>query len=73
VNNGYSKETAVEAIASGYADLVAFGKLFLANPDLVERFRTGAAFNALDADHIYGGGAEGYTDYPFLAAQPAAR
>ncbi len=73
VNNGYTKETAVEAIASGYADLVAFGKLFLANPDLVERFRTGAPFNDLDKDHMYGGGAEGYTDYPFLSAQPAAR
>ncbi len=73
VNNGYTKETAVEAIASGYADLVAFGKLFLANPDLVERFRTGAPFNDLDKDHMYGGGAEGYTDYPFLSAQPAVR
>ncbi len=72
-NNGYTKESAVEAIASGYADLVAFGKLFLANPDLVERFREGAALNELDADHMYGGGAEGYTDYPFLSAQPAAR
>jgi N-ethylmaleimide reductase len=73
VNNGYTKETAVAAIESGYADLVAFGKLFLANPDLVERFRTGAAFNELDKDHMYGGGAEGYTDYPFLPAQAVAR
>ncbi len=73
VNNGYTKETAAEAIESGYADLVAFGKLFLANPDLVERFRTGAPFNELDKDHMYGGGAEGYTDYPFLSPQPAGR
>ncbi|MBD5605825.1 MAG: alkene reductase [Candidatus Eremiobacteraeota bacterium] len=71
VNNGYTEQMAVDAIASEYADLVSFGKLFIANPDLVERFRAGADFNDLDADHMYGGGAEGYTDYPFLT--PAHR
>jgi N-ethylmaleimide reductase len=72
VNNGYTRDMAVEAIASGYADLVAFGKLFIANPDLVERLRTDGPYNKLDADHLYGGGVEGYTDYPALAPAPAA-
>ncbi len=69
VNNGYSRETAAEAVASGYADLVAFGRLFLANPDLVERFKQAdPEFNDLDKPHMFGGGPEGYTDYPTLAA-----
>jgi N-ethylmaleimide reductase len=69
VNNGYTKDTAEQAIASGYADAVAFGKLFIANPDLVERFKAGAtSFNELDASKLYGGGATGYTDYPTLEA-----
>jgi N-ethylmaleimide reductase len=72
VNNGYTRDMAVEAIESGYADLVAFGKLFIANPDLVERLRTDGPYNKLDADHLYGGGVEGYTDYPALAPAPAA-
>jgi N-ethylmaleimide reductase len=71
VNNGYTHEMATDAIASGYADLVAFGRPFIANPDLVERLRTGAALAEIDADHIYGGGAEGYTDYPALATARA--
>jgi N-ethylmaleimide reductase len=66
VNNGYTREMATQAITSGYADLVAFGKPFIANPDLVERLRRNAALNPLDADHLYGGGAQGYTDYPAL-------
>jgi N-ethylmaleimide reductase len=66
VNNGYTRDMAEEAIASGYADLVAFGKLYIANPDLVERFRSGAELNELDPATLYGGGAEGYTDYPAL-------
>ncbi len=66
VNNGYTKELADEAIASGYADLVCFGRPFIANPDLVERLRTGAPLNELDQKTLYGGGAEGYTDYPAL-------
>jgi N-ethylmaleimide reductase len=66
VNNGYTREMAAEAIASGYADLVAFGRPFIANPDLVERLRRGASLNALDTGHLFGGGAAGYTDYPLL-------
>lgn len=66
VNNGYTRETAIEAISSGYADLVAFGKLFLANPDLVERFKRNASLNDVDPATFYGGNAKGYTDYPTL-------
>ncbi|MFN4329684.1 MAG: alkene reductase [Limnobacter sp.] len=67
VNNGYKKELATSVLASGQADLIAFGRLFISNPDLVRRLREGAEFNALQADKLYGGGAAGYTDYPTLA------
>jgi N-ethylmaleimide reductase len=71
VNNGYTRALAIDAVASGYADLVAFGKAYIANPDLVERLRIDAPLNQLDAEHLYGGGAVGYTDYPAL--EPATR
>lgn len=67
VNNGYDKELAEQAVAQGRADLVAFGKLFIANPDLVSRFKRGAGLNELDKATLYGGGAKGYTDYPTAA------
>lgn len=60
--------TAQEAVDSGAADLFAIGRGFLANPDLVERLRTGAALNEPDPGSFYAGGAKGYTDYPTLAA-----
>jgi N-ethylmaleimide reductase len=66
VNNGYTRAMALEAVASGAADLVAFGKAFIANPDLGRRLREGAALNALNPSTLYGGGAAGYTDYPTL-------
>lgn len=65
-NNGYDGAMATAAVASGAADAVAFGRPFIANPDLVTRLRTGAALNPLDGATLYGGGAEGYTDYPRL-------
>ena len=67
-NNGFSRDLAVEAVETGAADLIAFGRPFISNPDLVERLRRGAALNAPDNKTFYGGGAEGYTDYPTLAA-----
>jgi N-ethylmaleimide reductase len=67
-NNGYDFATAQEAVTSGAADAIAFGRLLLANPDLVERFRRGAPLNAPDYETFYAGEAHGYTDYPFLAA-----
>src|ERR1700742_1407624 len=65
-NNGYTLELAQEAVASGRADLIAFGKLFIANPDLVERLRAKAELNDPDKATFYGGTAKGYTDYPAL-------
>ncbi len=58
---------AQSAIASGAADMVSFGQLYLANPDLVERFRTDAELNSPDPATFYGGDEKGYTDYPTLA------
>jgi len=54
-------------LAAGEADAAAFGRLFIANPDLPRRFATGAPLNAPDPQTFYGGGANGYTDYPALA------
>jgi N-ethylmaleimide reductase len=65
-NNGYDFELANKVLAAGAADLIAFGKLFIANPDLVERLKRGATLNAPDKATFYGGGARGYTDYPAL-------
>ena len=65
VNNGYDKDLAEQAVKSG-ADLVAFGKPYIANPDLVERLRRNAPLNQPDKATFYGGGAKGYTDYPAL-------
>jgi N-ethylmaleimide reductase len=71
-NNGYDLALANRALDSGAADLIAFGKLFISNPDLVERLRTGAPLNDFDKSTFYGGGAKGYTDYPKLEASQAA-
>jgi N-ethylmaleimide reductase len=66
-NNGYDFAAAQQAVTSGAADAIAFGRLLLANPDLVERFRRGAPLNAPDYARLYTGEEKGYTDYPFLA------
>ena len=71
VNNGYTRPMALEAVHNGSADLVAFGKPFIANPDLGRRLREDAPLNALDPATLYGGGAKGYTDYPVLASATA--
>ncbi|MFN4311184.1 MAG: alkene reductase [Ferrovibrio sp.] len=68
VNNGYSLETAQQALAEKRADLVAFGRPFISNPDLVERLRRNAPLSPVDRATLYGGGAKGYTDYPMLEA-----
>jgi N-ethylmaleimide reductase len=65
-NNGYDFELASEVLAANEADLIAFGKPFIANPDLVERLKRGAPLNEPDKATFYGGGAKGYTDYPAL-------
>ena len=70
LNTGFAEVTTYKEVASlldeDLADLVAVGRPFLANPDLVERWRTGADLNEADPSTFYGGGAEGYTDYPVL-------
>ena len=71
-NNGYDFELASKVLSANEADLIAFGKLFIANPDLVERFKRGAPLNSPDKATFYGGGAKGYTDYPALESAAAA-
>jgi N-ethylmaleimide reductase len=66
VNGNFDAAAAVRAMEQGEADLVAFGVPFLANPDLVERWRRRAPLNEPDRKTFYGGGAHGYTDYPTL-------
>ena len=66
VNNGYDRATALDAVAAGEADLVAFGRLFICNPDLVRRLREDAPMNPPRPDQFYGGAAAGYVDYPAL-------
>ena len=65
-NNGFDKERANEAIAQGRADLVAFGKPFIGNPDLVTRLYLDAPLNPANRETFYGGADQGYTDYPML-------
>ncbi|TDL84119.1 alkene reductase [Palleronia sediminis] len=65
-NGDLSAEAAAEMIARGDCEAVTFGRAFIANPDLPERFRTGAPLNPQDEDTFYGGDERGYTDYPFL-------
>ena len=65
-NGGYDKASANAAIGSGATDLIAFGKLYIANPDLAERFAADATLNTPDVNTFYGGNETGYTDYPAL-------
>jgi len=65
-NNGYDLALALEARRANRADLISFGRPYIANPDLVERLRTGASLNTPDRATFFGGGAHGYTDYPFM-------
>ena len=71
VNNGYGRAMAMDVVARGAADLVAFGKAFIANPDLVRRLREDAPLNPPQRETFYGGGAAGYTDYPTLETSAA--
>ncbi len=72
-NEKYTFEQANQVIAAGEADAVGFGKLWIANPDLVERFRTGAELNQPNPETFYTHGPEGYIDYPTLAGADQAR
>jgi N-ethylmaleimide reductase len=67
-NLAYDKTRGNAAIASGHADAIAYGVPFIANPDLVQRFKLDAPLNEADSKSFYGGTEKGYTDYPFLEA-----
>ncbi|WP_460096491.1 alkene reductase [Pseudomonas sp. S3_C01] len=66
-NNGYDLDLATSRLVEDKADLIAFGRPFIGNPDLVERLRTGSPLSAFNPATLYGGGATGYIDYPTLA------
>ena len=70
VNGGYDRDSAIQAVASGAADAVVFGKAFISNPDLGERLRSGAELAPVDFDTLYTPGPKGYTDYPALQRSP---
>jgi len=72
-NSGYDLARGNAALVAGFADMIAFGVLFLANPDLPERYARWAPLNKADPATFYGGGEHGYTDYPFLEADPFKR
>ncbi len=65
-NCGYTRDSGNTAVGSGYADMVAYGVPFIANPDLVARFAKNAPLASAHQSSFYGGGAKGYTDYPTL-------
>lgn len=67
-NLAYDKARGNDAIASGHADAIAYGVPYIANPDLVERYKADALLNEADSNTFYGGTDKGYTDYPFLKA-----
>jgi N-ethylmaleimide reductase len=69
---GFTGESAEQIVVDGHADLVAFGRMFISNPDLPERLRTGAPLNRYDRETFYGGDARGYTDYQSLSEEVAA-
>jgi N-ethylmaleimide reductase len=70
---GFDPKGAEEIVAKGDADLVAFGRHFIANPDLPKRIRLGLPLNPYDRGSFYGGNAHGYTDYPFHEESTAVK
>jgi len=66
----YDRHKADEALARGWADLIGFGRPFIANPDLPHRLLLGTPLNVGDAARYFGGGARGYVDYPYLDHVP---
>lgn len=70
-NENFTRETAEQTLEAGEADAICFGKLYIANPDLPERFAKNAPLNLPDSNTFYGSGPVGYTDYPFLESVPA--
>jgi len=64
LNQNYEFQSGTDAIKAGYADLISYGRSFIANPDLVERFRNGIPLTTPNPEYFYQGGEKGYTDYP---------
>jgi N-ethylmaleimide reductase len=71
VNNGYTRQMALDAVATGAADAVAFGRAFISNPDLVARLKADLPLTKMNPKTLYGGGAEGYTDYAAYTLETA--
>jgi N-ethylmaleimide reductase len=69
---GFSGDTAEAAIADGHADAIAFGRIFISNPDLPHRLQQGFPLTSYNRKTFYGGEAEGYTDYPVHDAMATA-
>jgi N-ethylmaleimide reductase len=69
-NTGFDRARGMDAVASGEVDAVAYGTLYIANPDLVARFEANAGLNEPDPSTFYGSGSKGYTDYPTLEQSP---
>ncbi len=67
-NGSYTRESGESTVARGAADAIVYGRPYIANPDLVERFVQQAPLNAVNYDRLYGGGPDGYSDYPPLAS-----
>ena len=67
-NGSYTRESGESTVAGGAADAIVYGRPYIANPDLVERFAKQAPLNQVNYDRLYGGGPDGYSDYPALAA-----
>jgi N-ethylmaleimide reductase len=68
-SGGFTREKAIEAIQQGYANLIAFGKAYISNPDLVERLKLNVELSKWNEDYFYSGGEKGYIDYPFYERQ----
>ncbi|HBR51122.1 MAG TPA: alkene reductase [Nitrospira sp.] len=67
-NGSYTRESGESTVAQGAVDAIVYGRPYIANPDLVERFAQQAPLNAVNYDRLYGGGPDGYSDYPLLAS-----
>lgn len=72
-NGDYGREDGIKAVESGHADAVCYGRIYIANPDLYERLKIDAELNEPNPDTFYGGGREGYTDYPFMSEKQKSK
>jgi N-ethylmaleimide reductase len=66
-NGSYTRESGEKTVTEGAADAIVYGRPYIANPDLVERFAKQTPLNDVNYDRLYGGGSDGYSDYPALA------